>query len=176
MARITLSRDEYTSGELPPVCVVCGEYSERTQWHNFHTTPMAIVLWGFTAPWACFIVPMVLTFLAMLASINVALSLPVCPDHCNHWRIRFYLTWAIALSTWANLGLAMCFPGHHVNVIGLYGSWILASIALFVLPRTEVHVSRIDEEALTLSGVHPDFVAAVENARHTKPRGDADCG
>lgn len=56
--------------------------------------------------------------------------------------------------------------------------WGLTTLLLILLAVTGVRVLSLDLDlnGITLSGIHPDFVTAVENARNTEPRGNADCG
>ncbi len=175
MARITLTREEYTNGELPPVCVVCGEFAAEHHRTEFDTCPLTVVLWALSLPWACtLIIPMAVVGL-MMASRNFVTQLPICESHRDYFLHRRLLALALAFSTWAYALLAWGI-GSGFLLIGAGVGWLMVPVLLVVFTYLQVRGKRGIDTDLILIGAHPDFVAAVEDARSTKPRGDAEGG
>ena len=164
MARITLTREEYTSGELPPVCVVCGEYAPDHQETDFDTCHHAVVFWAVSMPWACtFVVPVVVVVL-MTLSRNFATQLPICDSHRSYFFNRRLIALGLAASTWAYPMFAWGVRSEFL-LFGAGFQWLVVPVVLFVLSKCEVRGKCGHETDLILVGVHPDFVAAVERKR-----------
>ena len=165
MARINLTREEYTSGELPPVCVVCGEYTEEQQSHEFSSVPFGLILWCYSAPWACWLVPFFCSFILLGVSQTTLAVLPVCGDHARYWYRRRLFILFLVTASWLFQIAAMRFAGQSPLDCRHVWAGIGGSVVIFVISFLEVRMERVDENPAVLAGVHPDFVAAVERMR-----------
>jgi hypothetical protein len=141
MSSVELTRAEATGGELPLVCVCCGDAARRCY---------PVALHG-----------------RMLGPVQG----PLCVAHRNHWRWRIaatYLVFAWAglmavgflLMMWTasattEIGLTLL-PW----VVGLLGFPVVAVI-YFALFFTSVHVTWATKDSITLVGVAPAFVEAL---------------
>jgi hypothetical protein len=175
MARITLTPEEYTSGELPPVCVVSGEYAPDHQETELDTCHHAVVYWGMSMPWPCTVVVPVVVVVLMTLSRNFSTQLPICDSHRSYFFNHRLIALGLAASTWASPILAWGTRSEFL-LLGAGFQWLVVPVVLFVLSTCEVRARCGHESDLILTGVHSDFVAAVEDARNTMTRGDADCG
>jgi hypothetical protein len=141
MASVELTRAEATGGELPLVCVCCGDAARRYY---------PVALHG-----------------RMLGPLQG----PLCVAHRNHCRWRIAATylvfaWAALMvvgfllmmwtaSTTSEIGLALL-PW----VVGLLG-FPVVSVIYFVLFFTSVRVTWATKDSITLVGVAPAFVEAL---------------
>lgn len=176
MARVTICKKDFPR-ELPTVCVVCGEYAGDTVTHRFGRSWLSLYLIA-CVPWACcgatvgcLAVAIEIIWVARWSPI-LTLDVPVCESHTRHWANRRLLSWACVASTWislmAGMSLSLNFRNlnvfHEVALIGTCVCWVAAWVLLVVLDQTGVRADDVLSDRVILAGVHPAFVAAVEDA------------
>jgi hypothetical protein len=142
MASVELTRAEATGGELPLVCVCCGDAARRCY---------PVALHG-----------------RMLGPVQG----PLCVAHRNHWRWRIaatYLVFAWAALMVVGFVLMMWAASTPPTEIGLaFLPWVVGllgfpvvSVIYFVLFFTSVRVTWATKDSITLAGVAPAFVEAL---------------
>jgi hypothetical protein len=161
--QITLTTDEVQPGVLPPICMICGEATNRTSWIHFTWAPMwthgMLFIWCTIWPW---LIMRIVTHRSMSAVV------PLCRLHANHWtKRRMVLPLGIAL-TFASMLIVM-FTGDGSPPIWallipfalLIGSLVLSARLAFRGTR----VTEITNVDITFKEVHAAFVSTVETGR-----------
>ncbi len=149
MATVSLSRQEASRGDLPAVCVVCGEPATE-----FRSKTM---IWH-------------------LRSMRV--HLPLCRQHGSHWSIRAWTTGlsfaGISVLTVATLAILRSTPiiaEQRLDRLALFIFtvcliWLALLIGSFILDvilqQTAVRPQEIQESYIRLKGVHARFIDALE--------------
>lgn len=164
MARVTLSSEEVAPGVLPPCCMVCGAPAGSSVRAPLSWVPG----WSYLAL-LCGFWPFVIVYLIVRRAMT--LNAPVCPRHRNHFLLRRWflpagvlatLAWLVSPlavqpdanpfpPTWAWGGAAVVFAGTIVATVWLR----LTGVRVLVITRDEI----------TLAGVAPAFLAALEAGR-----------
>ncbi len=157
MAEIRLGRYEIEHYDPPPVCIRCGAPSVVCKDHRFNWYP----LWAF----------LVLGVIgAAMFTKRMTVPVPLCDRHKWHWGGR---TAIVLLGLLAFIGL---FIGGAVLAnedddlapyiffpIGLlFLAWIVSAV---VLAATTIRPREITDKSITLTGVSPDFIDALNEAR-----------
>lgn len=156
------------AGALPPVCVKSGRAAEFTLSFEFMKhSQTALLLFG---------------IFGMVASLRARGPLPIT----RRWRRTFIVLRVVAIAA-AAIAALMTFSTGAVNETWRPG-WFLFAIAMFVTYlvthtiyaglRPKGLVDRTPEGVVcvTLSGVHPNFVAAVEQRAAATHAGAAEPG
>jgi hypothetical protein len=168
MAQIRLDRDEVRYEELPPVCMKCGEPAGIYLRKPFSWHPPWIGLLIVFFLWPYVIVALILTR-------RMTVYAPLCDAHRNHWRTRNLLTILGLLGV-----LAVFFTGIIAASSGLvdrsdsdtvlalsvggglllFVAWLLVAI---LLQSSAIRATEVTDHTITLTGVSPYFVEAVEH-------------
>jgi hypothetical protein len=168
MADIRLGRYEVEHYDPPSVCIRCGAPSVVCKDHRFQWSP----------PWVYILLLLGVLPYAIAASATMkrmTVSVPLCDRHKWHWGGRtavvllgllaFILFMIAAIAFGAELDLH---PGVvFVPVIVLFFAWIISAV---FLATTTIRPREITDKSITLSGVSPDYIAALNEAR----RGEED--
>lgn len=170
MAQLRLKSHECVRGYLPLVCVRCGQPAEDSKTVTFSMHPgwMHLLILLCVIPWlvAAF-------FLRRTATVD----LPVCRRHRRRLGMKTFmlslLIPVIVLLIFAVIGLPMLLSRRGIMVDGF--AFCILPIALFVLLGVAAFVNRgsvrptaIDDNGITLKGVHPLFVDIVWELREAK--------
>jgi hypothetical protein len=168
MATIKLGRYESKMGDLPRVCLRCGEAASEYREHVFSHSPW----WIYLA-----ILPGLIPFLVLSILLNrrLLVRVPLCDEHVNHWRWRQL----VLLAGLVLPGLALLFfMAIEVLTGGRFFSheemgklsalttlifvvlvvWLAVAIALKL---TAIHETKIARYSITLTGVADEFVEAL---------------
>lgn len=186
MPSITLSTDEVAPGVLPPVCPVCGVPAATRSPVTFSWVPAWSYVLLLAGIW-----PWILVYLIVRREMTVDLA--VCERDRYHWVWRKWLLPAGLLLTALiliapavlDLDSASSFPTWALVVPS---TTFLTTLAAAVRLRLNgVRAVAVTREAVTLAGVAPEFVAAVEAGRadyarqmaewvgrHDRPAGDGE--
>jgi hypothetical protein len=175
MASIQLSRYEAEEGDLPDVCMCCGEEATERKRRRFISHPL----------WVYVLLPfgyLPYVIVAALLTEEVRCYTLFCPRHKNYWFVRSLFVWGLLVVVLALIvggvilaallseqasGSTKDFLGGSVcigSVLLLFG-W-LVSIPLSQV--TAIHPADPTEHRLTLKCVSPAFVEAVR--QHRKAR------
>lgn len=175
MARLRLNRFEVGRGQLPLVCMFCGEcpaaekritFSWYPRWINVLVVPV------FVPPLMVFLVPLAIA-LALLTK-RMTVYVPICDQHRNHWRHRRLIIrcgWLLLVA--AAVGLALLVLAYEkrfhlegafagtlcVEIILLPATWLVFTV---VFQRGRLRPSEITDRTITLVGVHPAFIEALK--------------
>jgi hypothetical protein len=182
MATIRVYRDETGGEEFPPLCVRCGEGAVTTTRQTFAWMPGWVHLLIF-AGWLPWLV------VCLVLRKKMAVTLPVCDRHRNHWRSRKLYIW-LGLLWWIAAGVATALlidqvpkdvqPGvFGVLVFGGLG-WLVGGL---ILVNASVKAAEITDRWIELTGVSKGFAGAwravrpptapvVRRARRPVPRFD----
>jgi hypothetical protein len=171
MAEIRLDKDE-ADGELPDVCMCCGEESTVTKKKNMSWCP----------PWVGFLILVawpVWLIVMILMTKRATLQAPLCDQHKNHWLIRTLIVAGSGvlfalMAVLGFIGFAVLDPrvGEQfgwigcLGGIGLFVTWI---IILIVCQNTAIRPKEITDDEITLQGVSDAFVEALDE-RHAAKR------
>jgi hypothetical protein len=168
MADIRLGRYEIEHYDPPPVCARCGAASVVCKNHRFNWSP----------PWVFILLFMgVLPYAIAAAATRKTMSVPVplCARHKWHWGGRTAVVLlglvVIFLIFFAGIAVADDFqlepPAVFLPVGVLFLVWIVSAA---VLGTTTIRPREITDRSITLSGVSPGFIDALNEAR----RGERD--
>lgn len=161
MAQITLTAEETGAEVLPPVCVVCGTPAAGWVRVNFSWVPgwsYVFLLLGL-CPW-------VVIYLVLRRSMEVEAH--VCGRHRHHWlRRKLVLVTGLLLS----LGMLVVTSEADPNgpptwaVLTTAGLFLATIVAACWMYWNGVRATAVGRESVTLAGVAPEFVAAIESGR-----------
>lgn len=163
MAEVCIGRAELKQFMLPGVCIRCG--GPASVWTR--TTFTWLPNW---TGWLLLAGVLPYFFLAILIKKKVVLVVPFCCRHRWHWPVRNLL----ALAGLAVLAIAFLIARQHVRMETLI-AWFIAPVLLWlvsagVLQETAIRATRITDESMTLKGVGPEFVSAMEAQRSARGR------
>jgi hypothetical protein len=169
MATIRLGRYEAEDGDMPDVCMRCGEPATvikryRFVWHPF---------------WCYLLIPMGLLIYVILAAVltqQARIHVFLCDRHKRHWLVRTLAVWGTFLSLliiWPAafaMTSALIRPGSSSNVLGFLCIGSLVSlvawlISIPIIQWTAIHPTEITERTVTLTRVCPDYVDALADHR-----------
>jgi hypothetical protein len=157
MATVRLGRYEVEQYDLPRVCMCCGARASHYKTKKFQWFP----------PWAWF----VLGWIGMMIFMKTAtMQVPLCEKHKWHWvwTPLFAIVGLVAIFALLFAGVAVADalkldpPAVFIPVGVLFLAWL---IALIVLSVNTIRPTEITDKSITLRGVSPDFIAALEEAR-----------
>lgn len=170
MATAHLGRYEVERDRLPAVCMRCGEPATVRKRKGFAWHPPWVIVLIFVAVLVYIIVAAILTK-------RMTVQAPLCDKHRNHWLGR-------ALIIWLSLAglLALGFGGFMLAAalederggqselfpfvcIGSLVAGLVWLIVLAVLQTTAIRPTEITDRSITLTGVSPLFVEAVDKER-----------
>jgi hypothetical protein len=175
MASIQLSRYEAEEGDLPDVCMCCGEPAVERKRRRFISHPV----------WVYILLPLGYLPYAVVAAIlteNVRCYTLFCARHRKHWLVRTLIIWGAFVALIAFIAgctlLLFSLSGHlHKSTEDtLAGSLCIGTVVLIfcwfisipLVQLTAIHPAEVTERRLTLKRVSPAFVEAVHNYRATR--------
>jgi hypothetical protein len=167
--RVVLHREE-ASGNLPMVCMQCGEPATVWKVKGFHTHQfrpggriLQLILW--------------------LSSPKMPVQAPFCSRHQNHWEAQSAAIWILAgvvalVIAGVGVGVGVIVrlqldPESGRLVVVLPASIICISAGLivrFVREQRGVIMAEITPEYIVFRGVHDRFLDALEAQRHGRTR------
>jgi hypothetical protein len=177
MARIRLGRFEVSEGQLPAVCMRCGEPAERQVHKQFSWHP----------PWVILIIlagllPYVI--LALILTKRMTIRAPMCQLHRGHWWKRQLFITGGFLALLVLLGVCIFFAV-DVNAkltqsqtgflfLGWSLLFLIYLIAALVVQYTSIRPKEITDTSISLTGVAPAFVSELRVFRAEQWEQDAD--
>jgi hypothetical protein len=176
MASVRLGRYEAEDGDLPPVCMRCGEPAEEYRRKQFNWHPQWVYILLIAGLLVFVIVAVILTKWMRIRA-------PLCPAHTNHWLWRTLVV-LLSLLLLVFLAIASIFllsalerqPGRQhlfgfvcLGVVVLAVIWLIATI---VIQMTAIRPTEITDRDITLTGVSVEFVDAYRNRRRRRRRPD----
>jgi hypothetical protein len=183
MASIQLSRYEAEEGDLPDVCMCCGEEATERKRRRFISHPLWVYL---LMPFGY--IPYVIV--AAILTEHIRCYTLFCPRHRNYWFIRNLFVWGALVVVLAlivgGFFLALWLSGQvDKSSEGIvFGSFCFGTVLLLfgwlisipISQVTAIHPANATERRLTLKRVCPEFVEAVrqhrENRRNQSRRED----
>ncbi len=169
MASIRITRYEVQNNLLPSVCVVTGEPTTDVKRHTFRWTPpwVGILILGGVLPYV---------IVAMILRKDITFDVPIASRKKGHWLWRqlFGIFGVLGCIGLVVVGIALANgPGQQRQGpdIGLYtaagaGVGLLLVLAgAVILQFTSVRPKEITDEDITLTGVHENFIVAMEEDR-----------
>jgi hypothetical protein len=179
MASIQLSRSEAEVGDLPDVCMCCGEPATERKRRLFISHPLWVYI---LLPWGY--IPYVIV--AAVLTQRVRCYTLFCARHKNHWRIRSLIIWGafvgllvLLIGSLATLGALFedLSPATQDRLGGVLciGWPVLAFCWLCSIPlmqETAIHPADVTERKLTLKCISPAFAQAVREYRETHRDGE----
>jgi hypothetical protein len=168
MADIRLGRYEIEHYDPPPVCVRCGARSVVCKDHRFQWSP----------PWVYVLLLLGVIPYAIAAGATqkrMTVPMPLCDRHKWHWggRTAVVLLGLVAIIAILIMGVALgaeldADPALIFIPVGfLFLAWIVSAI---VLASTTIRAREITDKSITLMGISPEFIEALNEAR----RGERD--
>jgi hypothetical protein len=175
MASIQLSRDEAEEGDLPDVCMCCGEPATVRKRYRFTAHP----------PWIYVLLPFGYVPYVIVAAVlteHVRCYTLFCPRHKNHWRRRTLIIWGAFVAMLALIAGSFALVGALSDQLSkatqniLFGSLCVGSVVLVlswlisipIIQVTAIHPANVSECWLTLKGVSPAFADAVDEYRENQ--------
>lgn len=167
MADIRLRVNE-ADGNLPDVCLYCGEPAETTKTRKMSWCPPWVGILILTGVLPYVIVAMVMTRRATVQA-------PLCDQHQGHWLNRALLMWGsfflFGLMGAAGLIFGLALPQRDQDTVMPFvcaGAGLLFVVWLVIVvacQNTAIRPKEITESEITLTGVSDVFVDAVEADR-----------
>jgi hypothetical protein len=167
MASIELSRYEAEEGDLPDVCMCCGEEATERKRRRFISHPL----------WVFLLLPFIPIYLivSILLTEDIRCYTLFCPRHKNYFLIRSLFVWCSLIVVLAlivgGFFLVLWLSGQddHSAENYLFGSFCIGTVALFmgwlisipISQVTAIHPAKATRSRLTLKRVSPAFVEAV---------------
>lgn len=167
MATVTITSREATRGLLPQVCALTGEPTDSEKRRTFYWQPA----WVFVLL-PVGLVPCLIVVYCLRKQMSV--RLPLVPGKHWHWGWRNALGFlTVVLSAIVFLAGSVLTSGTNTNVadtgrvVMIAGGvgFVLSLVLFAVLTITGIHPTKITHDHITLAGVHPNFVAALEEER-----------
>jgi hypothetical protein len=168
MADLRLGRYEIEHYDPPPVCIRCGAPSVVCKDHRFQWSPPWVYILLFLG-----VLPYAIAASATMKRMTV--PVPLCERHKWHWggRTAVVLLGLLAFILIMIAGIALgsenkLNPGViFVPIVFLFFAWIISAV---VLATTTIRPREITDKSITLSGVSPEYITALNEAR----RGEGD--
>jgi hypothetical protein len=172
MAAIQLSRYEAEEGDLPDVCMRCGEFATVRKRRLFISHPV----WVYLLLPFCYLPYLIV---AIILTQRVRCYTLFCPRHRNYWRNRNLIIWTalplVLVLVFGSLPLASFLSGRFGKDSQdfLFGSACIGSLLVLfgwlvlipIVQETAIHPADVTERRLTLKRVSPAFVEAVHEYR-----------
>jgi len=170
MATIRITRYEVRRNLLPSVCMVTGEPTGDSKRHTFRWTPpwVGILILGGLLPYL---------IVAMILRKEITIDVPIVAGKRGHWAVRqaFGLIGVLGCIALGVAGIVISSDINNQRNQGLDLGLILTAAAgvglvvvivvALILQSTCVRPKEITDEAITLAGVHENFVVAMEEER-----------
>ena len=180
MASIRLTRYEAQEGQLPPVCMVCGQRAELFTSKTMYWHPpwvFVLLLLG--------LLPFIIA--ALLTQQRLRLKAPLCSNHLNHWQARSLAIWlsllgfiVVGIGAFVIL-LQMQPPGRRAEdtitgfvCIGGLVLLVIWLVLVAVLQSTAVRPKEIGDRYIILTGVAPRFIDALDDPQYFPDREEDD--
>lgn len=168
MPKVRLSYRECKRGDLPEVCMFCGEPATARVKKTFSWHPQWVYILILVALLVALIVALVLTK-------KMTVRVPTCERHEGYWRRRTFTLVGSFLAV-AGIGIgAIAFlasqgPNPNDDMTGILcgGTALLAFVWLIVAAiysSQGVRPNEITDDFIRLGGVHEEFVGALEEDR-----------
>jgi hypothetical protein len=186
MATLTLYRDDWEDGELPSLCMRCGQPATLVKEKTFSWGPgwaMVLLAAGMLCSGPLILAALIL-ILVLLKRMRV--PVPLCDRHRHHWRALQVLlyggTTIVALLLCTTIVLFIVTGRSHEPGAQLGGWFCFATIVflvamLFPAAVMQTRVIRpieITDRSITLINVAEPFVQIVEQADKSKRARPAD--
>lgn len=184
MARLRLNRFEVRKGQLPLVCMFCGERpaAEKRVTFSWHPRWIAfLLLLVVVPPLMVGLVPLVIA-MALLTK-RMTVHLPVCDEHRDHWRNRRLVIrcgWLLVAAVGIGVMVFLIVASENrrivedavagslcVGTLLLAAAWLIFAI---VFGRGSLAASEITDRTITLVGVHPAFIEALKQQDEEEDR------
>jgi hypothetical protein len=164
MAAVKLTLEE-VNGNLPMVCLYCGERARRVRHTTFHWHPQW--LW-FTFPFAFLALPYAIFVGAYTVRVDV--QAPLCEEHRYYWELRGMCIWfGVLLLISVRVTMAMFGP----DWLWLWFMWLASLVAWLIFSFSyfkAIAVCDVTDRDLVLIGVAPEFVAAIQEIDREQDR------
>ncbi|HZV06269.1 MAG TPA: hypothetical protein VE999_14415 [Gemmataceae bacterium] len=167
MASIELSRYEAEEGDLPDVCMCCGEEATERKRRRFISHPL----------WVFLLLPFIPIYLivSILLTEDIRCYTLFCPRHKNYFLVRSLFVWGSLVVVLAlivgGFVLAFLLSGQvdKSKESTLFGSLCIGTVVLFmgwlvsipISQVTAIHPANATRSRLILKRVSPLFVEAV---------------
>lgn len=175
MASIQLSRYEAEEGDLPEVCMCCGEPATERKRRRFVSHPL----------WVYLLLPLGYLPYILVAAIltkHIRCYTLFCPRHKNHWLVRTLIVWGsfvlILALTLSGIALVSSLNGtvSQSTQSIFFGSLCIGSVVLVLcwfisiplMQLTAIHPADATEHHLMLNRISPEFVEAVREYRENR--------
>lgn len=176
MAKVWINRRDWDDGDLPDVCICCGQPTTERKQRTFYWTPGWVYL-------MLLINLIVFLVVALATRQSWRAAIPVCRDHRSYWFWRTALMWlsflgVFALSIFAGVASATLGRGDEDEAFGIglltfLGSMLAWIILVIVISTNMVRAAKIETRAVHLISVAPAFAAAYEEWENRRlPRKD----
>jgi hypothetical protein len=170
VATIRITRYEVRNNLLPSVCMVTGEPTGDTKRHTFRWTPpwVGVLILGGLLPYIV---------VAMILRKEITIEVPLASRKRGHWLVRqlFALFGVFGCIALAIAGIVISAdlnngrnqgPDFGLMLTAAAGvGLVLVIIVALILQSTCVRPKEITDRDITLSGVHENFVVAMEEER-----------
>jgi hypothetical protein len=165
MASIQLTRYKAEEGDLPNVCMRCGEPDTERKRLRFTSHPL----------WVYVLLPFGYIVYAIVAAVlteNVRCYTQFCHRHKNHWFIRTLIIWVgfVALLVFiVSIIIVVASLASKATMDSLFGYLSLGSVLLMfcwlisipLIQLTSIHAAEVSKRRITLKCISPEFADAV---------------
>jgi len=174
MAKLSLTRRELTSGELPPLCMKCGKTVRKPMKKTLVFWPPKVrAIVTFFGLIGGGVLGLVAYFVMKNQIVRIPSKLPICDRHRNHWKLPFIVMFGsmlafivlmfgfLAIMSKQNSDL---FP--MVLMVSMAIGVIGAFVGLIMMARA-IWIESVDGQKVMLTNVSEKFIAAIVEHRES---------
>jgi hypothetical protein len=160
MAQIRLRRSETVAERLPEVCMACGQPATTHIRKSFAWQPPWVII-------TIFFGLLIYVILALILTKRMTVEVPVCDRHRGYWLKRglwIFLSFVgfIGFCFAAGFALDAILVRDTIGIICLtcVAALVVWLVSAVVIQSLMIKPKEITDRSITLTKVHPDFVAA----------------
>ena len=172
MAKLSLARRELMSGELPLLCMKCGETVSKPMKKTLVFWPTSVratvtVLFLFCGG----LLGLIAYLMLQHKIIRIRSKLPMCDRHRKHWRTPYLVMFAgIMLGVILLLAPAAFLDNQSADIVPIFfiSGLVVMVIGILigaVMTSRMITIESVKDEKVKLLNICPDFIAAVATHR-----------
>jgi Ca2+/Na+ antiporter len=178
MARVRVRLDDAGDGNLPHVCMYCGEETDETTLKTLRWQPPWLGVVLLVGLLGC-IVPAIVVYIVvgLVFQKKAVIQAPLCDDHQGHWTNRSllvvgsFLCFAVlaALANYVFYSLAR--PGFDFTSIAMILTLVLLVAWIVIAVKAQnstIQAEEITDREIVIKGVCKEFVSAIAEVEKTR--------
>jgi hypothetical protein len=178
MTRVRVRLDDAGDGNLPHVCMYCGEETDETTLKTLQWQPPWLGVVLLIGLLGC-IVPAIVVYIVvgLIFTKKAVVQAPLCDEHQGHWTNRTllvvgsFLAFAVLAALVNYVVYSVARPGSNLTPIamiitlGLFVAWIVIAVKA---QSSTIQAEEITDREIVIKGVCKEFVSAVAEVEKTR--------